>query len=495
MEHPPFIESSRAPTGESQQPNVVWRPNPGPQTKFLSSSAYEVLFGGASGGGKSAAIIAMVLRWVTVPYFRGLILRRETTQLQDLLDKSRALYPNVFPGCVFNANTNTWIFPSGARVRFNHCKEESDKYDYQGQEFQLVVFDELTHFSIGQYLEISSRIRSAGVGLPRYLRATSNPGGNGHEWVFKRFGAWLNPKFEAAGLVPRFDPNGERLPPAMPGQKLWVLSTKGDGEVYVPAGHPEALSRQFIPALLKDNPKLLENDPTYRVKIMQLDPVRRAQLLDGNWLAATGKKLYFDRAWVEMIDASAVPRGLHWVRAWDLAATAPSSDNPDPDWTRGVKLALLPDGRALVADVASTRAHPGEVDAFLLATAKEDGGTCTQVVPQDPGAAGKGMAAHVQTLLRGYPVSVVRPSDNKLGRFRPFSGFAAPPRRGVVVVNAAWNTSYFNELEAFEGKPNDRDDQVDATSDAFNEAADAPPTVEPADPDADTYRLGTGRGF
>lgn len=475
--------------------NVVWKPNPGPQTKFLASSAYEVLFGGASGGGKSAAIIAAGLRWVHVPYFRSLILRRETTQLQDLLDKSRALYPKVFPGCVFNANTNTWIFPSGARIRFNHCKEESDKYDYQGQEFQLVTFDELTHFTIGQYTEISSRIRSSGEGLPRYLRATSNPGGSGHEWVFKRFGAWLDPKFEAPGLPVRRNEHGERVPPAMPGQKLWIVVSKTDGEVYVPKGTPHALSRQFIPALLKDNPKLVENDPTYEAKIMQMDPVRRAQLLDGNWLAASGNKLYFNRKWVTMVDAADLPGDLRWVRAWDLAATEPSTENPDPDWTRGVKMARWQDG-VVIGDVASVRGNPGAVDAFLKATAAADGTGVTQILPLDPGAGGKIALAHYQGLLMGYPVTSARATADKLTRFRPFSGYAAPPKCGVSVVRAPWNVGYFDELEAFEGKDRDRDDQVDATSDAFNELSPLTSTVvHLPDDDLDEYRFAERRGF
>lgn len=470
-----------------------WKPHKGPQTRFLSLTCFEALYGGQAGGGKSDCLLVDAIRYVGRGHgadYQAILFRRTFPELEkSLIVRSHDLYPRI--GGRYNEQKKLWTFPGGERVLFGYMERDADRLQYQGAAFQFVGFDEATHFSAVQYLYLFSRCRSA-RGVPCRIRGATNPGGPGHEFFFQRFGSWLDPK---------------HAQPAAPGEVRYFLTEDNGTERQVPKGTvreclaPDgtsytlpALGRVFVPAKLEDNPTLLA-DPTYQAALAQLDPVTRAQLRHGNWLAATGKKLYFDRAWVEMIDASAVPRGLRWVRAWDLAATAPSSDNPDPDWTRGVKLALLPDGRALVADVASTRAHPGEVDAFLLATAKEDGGTCTQVVPQDPGAAGKGMAAHVQTLLRGYPVSVVRPSDNKLGRFRPFSGFAAPPRRGVVVVSATWNSSYFNELEAFEGKPNDRDDQVDATSDAFNEAADAPPTVEPADPDADTYRLGTGRGF
>jgi predicted phage terminase large subunit-like protein len=469
-------------------PPIIWRPNPGPQTQFLASSADEVLFGGASGGGKSAAIIAMGLRWAHVPAFRGLILRRETTQLQDLLDKSRALYPKVFPGVTFNANANTWTFPSGARIRFNHCKEESDKYDYQGQEFQLVVFDELTHFTSTQYLEIASRIRSASAGLPRYLRATSNPGGHGHEWVLKRFGAWLNPDFEAPGLAPRFGPTGERLPPVAPGEKRWVLATKNDGEVYVPPGTPDALSRQFIPALLKDNPRLLENDPTYQVKIMQMDPVRRAQLLDGDWLVKPGAGLYFKRSWVHWLDAP--PDGLRWVRAWDLAAT-PKTDHNDPAWTAGVKIArwVRPEGVAyVIADARRTRAAPGHRDAFILDTAQGDGRTTRIALPQDPGQAGVDQVAAFKRLLAGYGMLFLRPSADKVERFAPFSAQASPPCQIVYLVRGAWNDAYLSELEEF--PDGSKKDQADATADGFAVvAADPMPTTGRA------HGLGQRRGL
>lgn len=465
-------------TSDVPAQRVVWRPNPGPQTRFLASRADEVLFGGASGGGKSAAIIAMGLRWVNVPQFRALVLRRESTQLQDLIDKSWALYPKTFPGAKYNANEHTWTFPSGARIRFNHCKEESDKYDYQGQEYQLLIYDELTHFTVTQYLEIASRLRSATSGLPRYLRSTSNPGGAGHEWVRHRFGAWLDPGFQAEGLSPRTTEDGRPAPPALPGQVLWILPRNG-AEVYVPPGTPGAKSRQFIPALLKDNPKLLEQDPDYARRLDDLDPVRRAQLKDGDWLATPAAGLYFRRGWVGWLDAP--PPGLRWVRAWDLAATPKTADN-DPAWTAGVKMArwIRPEGEVyVIADVRRTRSGPGERDAFIFETAESDGRACRISLPQDPGQAGVDQVAAFKRLLAGYSATFVRPAGDKVERFGPFSAQAAPPLSRVLLVRGMWNDAYCGELEEFpDGK---KKDQADATSDAFAIVASDPrPTAKPA---------------
>jgi len=165
---------------------ILWRPNPGPQTKFLSSSAAEVLFGGAAGGGKSAGSIALPLRWTDNGSFRALFLRREAKYLSDAIDKSTALYPQLGAKLVQSPKI-IWTFPSGAKVWLNHCEHETDVANYDSLEFHLVIFEELTHFTEKQYRGIRARIRGTDPTLPRYSRATSNPGGEGHEWVFKRF--------------------------------------------------------------------------------------------------------------------------------------------------------------------------------------------------------------------------------------------------------------------------------------------------------------------
>ena len=454
--------------------NVLWRPNPGPQSQFLASTAYEVLYGGQAGGGKSAALIAMPLRWATHPEFNGLVLRRESTQLGNLLTKARKVYAPAFPGAHFHGTENRWTFPAGATLRFNHCKEENDKYDYQGDEFAFVGFDELTHFSRSQYLEIATRIRSASAGLPRYLRATTNPGGIGHEWVFERWGAWLNPNYEAEGLAIRRTSNGRRLPPARPGEVLWVLR-KGDRDTFVPRGTPRAKSRQFIPAALADNPALLQEDPDYETRLDDLDPVRRAQLKGGDWLAKPGAGLYFKRDWFSFLDSA--PAGIRWVRAWDLAATTPTPTT-DPDWTVGVKLGLHGDA-IVIGHIARMRGNPGEVERFVRQTAEADGRTVPIRLPQDPGQAGVAQAATYQKMLDGWSVRFVRPTGDKITRAGPLSAQASPPARRVVLVRGTWTDAFLDEAEGFpEGA---HDDQIDAAADAYDEARER--IVHVLDPD------------
>lgn len=413
----------------------MWRPNPGPQTRFLATRADEALYGGAAGGGKSAAALATPLRWVHNPGFRALVLRRETPQLRDLLDKSAGLYSQL--GATFNGSTGTWVFPSGARVWFTHCEHENDVGRFDGHEFQVVVFDELTHFTERQYRGIRARIRGTDPTLPRWSRATTNPGGIGHDWVKRRFGAWLDPKHAR---------------PARPGE---VRAYRGEEEV--PRGTPEALGRTFIPARLADNPHVGEE---YRAQLRDLDPVRRAQLLEGDWEAAYGEGKLFHRDWWTYIDA-APPVRRRW-RSWDFGATTSG------DATAGVLLgdrgpSVVP--RWVVLDVVTLRAPPHEVRALVHAIAARDGKDCGISVPQDPGQAGVEQAQSYTRDLAGYTIHTRRPTGDKTVRAGPFS--AQVGARNAAVVRAPWTPSYVAEMHAF--PDGSHDDAVDASSDAFAE--------------------------
>ena len=77
---------------------IVFRPNKGPQTTFLSSSEREVLYGGAAGGGKSYAMLADPLHGLNDPNFSGLLVRHTTEELRELIQNSQEVYPKAIPG-------------------------------------------------------------------------------------------------------------------------------------------------------------------------------------------------------------------------------------------------------------------------------------------------------------------------------------------------------------------------------------------------------------
>lgn len=150
------------------------------------------------------------------------------------------------------------------------------------------------------------------------------------------------------------------------------------------------------------------------------------------------------------------------VRRWDLAATR-ASTRPNADWTVGVKMLRLPDGRFCVADVTRLRGDPAQVEAAILATASQDGAQTEIILPQDPGQAGVAQARYLTSRLAGYRVQTVRESGDKATRAAPF---AAQVNAGnVLVLRAAWTPHFLEELGTF--PTGAHDDQVDAAAGAF----------------------------
>jgi predicted phage terminase large subunit-like protein len=458
----------------------AWRPHEGPQRQFIESTADEVLYGGAVGGGKTIAAVALPIKWIGNPDLRVLILRRRSTDLNDLIDKARKVYKSgkekgahafspVCPDAEFvTSPKHKATFPSGAVIYFDHCNNPNDWENYQGQEYPVICFEELTQFTEQQYLEIKSRCRSGSPGLPRYIRATTNPGGTGHEWVFRRWRWWMDPKAVIPGREPRTDDIGRPLPPARSGEVLWIVRDEDGNETVSDANDPRATSRTFIPARLEDNPTLLEEDPRYKDKLRDFDPVRRAQLERGDWLVKPAAGSYFRRDWFGP-PVDSVPLRVVRVRYWDRAATVPHQRNPDPDWTVGVKLAKDAEGTIYVEDVARIRDVPGNVRRYIVSVAGMDGREVRVRGSLDPGAAGVAEGEDLVRALTGFSAELDRETGDKITRAAPASSHTSPLPGQFVgrvrLVRGAWNEAFVSELESF--PDGDHDDQVDAFAGAF----------------------------
>ena len=163
------------------------------QAHFLAYTGEELLFGGAAGGGKSDCLLMAALQYVDHSDYSALILRRtfqDLSQPNAIMDRAKKwLYPYTSTGEVhWNNQTKTFTFPSGSTLTFGYLAHDNDLDQYQGSELQFVGFDELTQFTERQYSYLHSRLRKVkDSNIPLRMRATTNPGGRGHDWVKARF--------------------------------------------------------------------------------------------------------------------------------------------------------------------------------------------------------------------------------------------------------------------------------------------------------------------
>ena len=248
------------------------------QKLFIDSTESEVLFGGAAGGGKSyGQAVDALLFALEYPGSKQLILRRTFAELdKSLIRTTLGLYPKEIYS--FNSSTHTGRFKNRSLIDFGYCATENDVYQYQSAEYDVIRFDELTHFTESQYVYLLSRVRGVG-NIPKQVKSTTNPGGIGHGWVKARF----------------VDPS--------PYGKSFV------GE--------DGMKRIFIPSLLSDNKFLTEGDPGYRQRLLALPERERKALLYGDWNIFEGQYFTEFNPTLHVIDPFEIPRSWRKYRTID----------------------------------------------------------------------------------------------------------------------------------------------------------------------------------
>ena len=451
------------------------RPQPGPQTLLLQSPASIIIYGGSAGGGKSWGLLASALRYKNVPGYGCTIFRRNFNQIfaqGGLWDESEQIYRGI-RGAEAKFARGQWWFKGTdgevlSRVTFAHIERDEDVHKWQGSQICALGFDEVTHFSEKTFFYMLSRNRST-CGVKPYVIATCNP--DADSWVAKFVAWWINqetgyPIPERSGKIRWFIRRDEHLYWANTKEELWELfdlKTREERE--------EPKSVTFIMSSVYDNKALLESDPSYLANLKALSTVERERLLFGNWKIKAAAGLFFKRSQVTMVEE--VPKDITMVyRAWDIAATEDKENAGDPDYTAGVLIGKKKDGKFIVLDVINQRIKAGEVEKLIYNTAVSDRAKWRFRykirIPQDPAAAGKIVANHYIKMLAGFSVKAIPVSGNKQLRANPF---ATQWQNGnVEVLVGPWNDDYFAQLESFpESK---HDDMVDASSDAFNEAAE-----------------------
>lgn len=261
---------------------TVWSPQSRPQWMALLSPAFELLYGGAAGGGKSDLLLGMA----RLCHRSALLLRRTYPELEDsLILRSKQFYGDPR---LYNGGMHVWqLAPqsgtgAGQRIRFGHLEHEDDVHRYQSAQFDYIGFDELTQFTKLQYEYMLSRARTVETGQRVRVVGCTNPGNEGNDWVMERWAPWLDEGY------PR---------PAQPGEVRWFRREPDGREVETTEGDPDGTSRTFIPARLEDNPYLGDD---YRRQLQMLPEPYRSQLLRGDWRAGQVESAYqvIPTAWI-----------------------------------------------------------------------------------------------------------------------------------------------------------------------------------------------------
>lgn len=235
----------------SHADDVLWRPHPGQQAKFLACSDFEVLYGGSAGAGKTGALIALPLRYVNEPDHHAGIFRRTYPEIEEMVLESQAIYRSL--GGTWIASKRQWRWPTGARVTFGNLENMDHAYKYHGAQFTMLLFDELASWPTDEpFIYLQSRLRKKAESKCRiFIRSTCNPTGPGKAWIMRRYG--IRPEGTASHAI-----------------------DKETGRV-----------RRFIPGKISDNPTLAGTE--YEKTLSSLPPAKRAALRDGRWDSMEGQ--------------------------------------------------------------------------------------------------------------------------------------------------------------------------------------------------------------
>lgn len=303
-------------------PSVDLRLHPRQGKAFLSR-ATELLYGGAAGGGKSHLFRVAAIAWcMQIPGLQVYLFRREFPDLWKNHMEGPGSFPELLAplvnvgACRINTNDKVIRFPrTRSAIHLCHCQYEKDVYGYQGAEIHVLIIDELTQWPASMYRYLRGRVRLGGLVIPLQfdglfprILTGANPGGIGHNWVKSSF-----------------------IDNAIAGELMQMPREEG------------GMLRQFIPALLEDNPTLLDNDPAYEQRLEGLGSAALVKAMrHGDWNIVAGGAL--DDVWSAraIVPRFRVPTSWRVDRSHDWGSSKPFSNIwwAEADGTE----ATLPDG-------------------------------------------------------------------------------------------------------------------------------------------------------
>lgn len=304
-------------------PRVVWTPLPGSQELAMACPCHHILYEGARGPGKTDAQLMKFRRTVGMGYgkfWRGVIFDREYKNLDDLISKSRRYFLEFGDGAKFLSGSSQlkWVWPTGEELLFRVAKKLKDYWNYHGQEFPYIGWNELTKYpdsalydmmmscNRSSFLPSEHPFHVEGVRDPQFLPdipltvfSTTNPFGAGHNWVKRRFIDPAPPGVVVRQTTNVFNPRTQT--------RMDITKT----QVRIFGSYKE--NRYLSPEYVAD----LENIR---------NPNRRRAWLWGDWDIAAGGAI--DDLWDEMVHLAPrfpIPRGWRVDRSLDWGSAKPFS--------------------------------------------------------------------------------------------------------------------------------------------------------------------------
>lgn len=450
------------------------------QLAFCCLPQTDLLAGGAAGSGKSDAVLMNALRHVRVPGYKAVIFRKTYADLAKagaLIDRAKDwLAPHLETRTVrYNHQNHSFRFPSGAIVEFGYIGKKGSADTVQGAEWHSISIDEITQHTKTDAMWCRSRLRTTkDIDVPLSFRATANPGNIGHEWVKEYWSIIPNPEY---------DPKDGRV---VQGHFF------SKNSMFI-GGNPD---RPFIPARLIDNPYIKEN---YVESLINMDPVSKAQLLDGDWAASPTSR--FKRAWFKRyvrngdyitIGMEGSPsegrsinlKGAQLFTTVDVAASVKdgvggeqfftaggATDSAEPCWTVLSTWGLVSDGRfkyLILLDVQRAQCEAPDIFILMKEIMKKWG--VRNFVVED-----NGMGRPVVQVGRqqGIPIKPVWTTYDKIVNSYTAANMA---KEGMIAfpdvsMKYPWLDKWENEIFTWMGFPQETSDQVDTMSTAAKEAS------------------------
>lgn len=270
------------------------------QSLALCSKATEILYGGAAGGGKSyfmralAILLCGMIPGLNVYLFRRLYDDLIKNHIEGTGGFPQMLAPLMLSGHVqiVEAEIRFW---NGSRIFLCHCQHEKDRFKYQGAEIHVLLMDELTMFTEKIYRFLRGRLRAPGLEIPQWAR----------EFFLAKFGVDLEAKIPLA------------LSGSNPGNigHVWVKATFIDScqpyELRRMSKEEGGMLRQYIPALLVDNPNVDAEDYSGKLSGLGSRELVRA-MLHGDWNIVAGA--FFDVLREDKHKVPSFTPPKHWTR-------------------------------------------------------------------------------------------------------------------------------------------------------------------------------------